>query len=129
MIEYSSWTDIDSHSFSYLIFATVDWDTSSKGFCVTGTQMKLLLLLWSTASKLMKVKCKRNSIMFLPFLCVSLALSNPSLCFTFYFTLLHRNHHHCEGRLCPCRQSPSDLRTSEKHYGVILLHSISPLHD
>lgn len=42
-----------------ICFATVDWDTRSKGFCVTGTQMKLLHPPWSTAWRLMKVKHKK----------------------------------------------------------------------
>lgn len=42
------------------------------------------------------------------------ALSNSSLSRPF-----HRDHHHREGRLCPCSESPTDLWKSEKCYGVI----------
>lgn len=56
------------------------------------------------------------------------------MCFNMNFltqachTLFHRDHHHCEGRLCPCSKSQTDLWQSEKHYGVIVSYLISLFH-
>lgn len=46
--------------------------------------------------------------------------SNSSLSPSF-----HRNHHHCERRLCPCSKSPTDLWQSEKCHGVIVSYLVS----
>ena len=57
---------------------------------------------------------------FLSFFVFSQALSNSSPSLSF-----HRDHHHCKGRMCPCSKSPTDLRQSEKRYGVIVSYLIS----
>lgn len=78
-------------------FCAVDWDTRSKGFSVMATQMNLLLPLWSTAWRLMKVECKNIPTTRYFISLFKQGLSNPKRSYSF-----HRNHHHFEGRLCPC---------------------------
>lgn len=48
-------------SFYFWFFYSADWDTRSKGFCVTVTQTRSLLPQWSIVWKSMKVTCNNTS--------------------------------------------------------------------